>query len=173
MPEHTGICSLSFSTRQGISSKFRLSDAGWCGFWTLSRQYFFKKEKFDYELEVDNSVEKVDIKYELEFVIAGYKEFDQPYLNDVNKEFQKIGEIPDDTPISQKVMGWTGIQFNTINDTSNSKLSELLIQGYDMGIIKGVKLLNNSPEASKTVKNILNNFISLQEDSINSLKKFL
>ena len=91
----------------------------------------------------------------------------------VNKEFQKIGEIPDDTPISQKVMGWTGIQFNTMNDTSNSKLSELLIQGYDMGIIKGVKLLNNSPEASKTVKNILNNFISLQEDSINSLKKFL
>ena len=97
----------------------------------------------------------------------------QNTLNDVNKEFQKIGEIPDDTPISQKVMGWTGIQFNTMNDTSNSKLSELLIQGYDMGIIKGVKLLNNSPEASKTVKNILNNFISLQEDSINSLKKFL
>ena len=97
----------------------------------------------------------------------------QNTLNDVNKEFQKIGEIPDDTPISQKVMGWTGIQFNTMKDTSNSKLSELLIQGYDMGIIKGVKLLNNSPEASKTVKNILNNFISLQEDSINSLKKFL
>ena len=97
----------------------------------------------------------------------------QDTLNNVNKEFEKIGQIPDDTPMTQKVMGWTGIQFNTLNDTSNSKLSELLIQGYDMGIIKGVKLLNNSPEASQNVKNILNNFISLQENSIDELKKFL
>ncbi|MBR3882336.1 MAG: hypothetical protein IKJ36_03605 [Clostridia bacterium] len=97
----------------------------------------------------------------------------QNTLNTVNKEFEKVGSIPEDTPMSQKFMGWSGIQFNTLNDTSNSKLSELLIQGYDMGIIKGVKLLNNSPEASKNVKNILNDFISLQENSIDQLKKFL
>lgn len=94
-------------------------------------------------------------------------------LNKVNTEFEKIGEIPDDTPINQKIMGWTGIQMNTMNDTSNTKLSELLIQGYDMGIIKGTKLLNQSPEASQNVKNILNGFIQLQEDNINQLKKFL
>lgn len=94
-------------------------------------------------------------------------------LNKVNTEFEKIGEIPDDTPINQKIMGWTGIQMNTMTDTSNTKLSELLIQGYDMGIIKGTKLLNQSPEASQNVKNILNGFIQLQEDNINQLKKFL
>ena len=94
-------------------------------------------------------------------------------LNKVNTEFEKIGEIPDDTPMGQKVMGWTGIQMNTMTDTSNTKLSELLIQGYDMGIIKGTKLLNQSPEASQNVKNILNGFIQLQEDNINQLKKFL
>ncbi len=94
-------------------------------------------------------------------------------LNKVNNEFEKIGEIPDDTPINQKIMGWTGIQMNTMNDTSNTKLSELLIQGYDMGIIKGTKLLNQSPEASQNVKNILNGFIQLQENNINQLKKFL
>lgn len=94
-------------------------------------------------------------------------------LNKVNTEFEKIGEIPDDTPMGQKIMGWTGIQMNTMNDTSNTKLSELLIQGYDMGIIKGTKLLNQSPEASQNVKNILNGFIQLQEDNINQLKKFL
>jgi hypothetical protein len=62
---------------------------------------------------------------------------------------------------------------NTMNDTSNTKLSELLIQGYDMGVIKGTKLLNQSPEASQNVKNILNEFIQLQENNINRLKKFL
>ena len=94
-------------------------------------------------------------------------------LNKVNTEFEKIGEIPDDTPMNQKIMGWTGIQMNTMTDTSNTKLSELLIQGYDMGIIKGTKLLNQSPEASQNVKNILNGFIQLQENNINQLKKFL
>lgn len=101
-----------------------------------------------------------------------YTEY-QNTLNTVNNKFQQEGEIPDDTPINTKLMGWTGIQFNTLTDTSNSKLSELLIQGYDMGIIKGVKLLNQSPEASGDVKNILNGFITMQENCIDRLKKFL
>lgn len=91
----------------------------------------------------------------------------------VNQKFEEIGEIPDDTPIGQKMMGWTGIQFNTLKDKSNTSLSEILIQGYDMGVIKGVKLLNQSPEASKDVKDILNGFISFQENSAQRLKKFL
>lgn len=94
-------------------------------------------------------------------------------LNTINNEFKKIGEIPDDTPLDQKIVEWTGIKMNTLKDTSNSKLSEILIQGYDMGIIKGVKLLNQSTEASKNVKNILNDFIILQESNIERLKKFL
>ena len=97
----------------------------------------------------------------------------QTTLDKVNKKFSEIGEIPDDTPMSQKIMGWTGIKMNTMNDTSNSKLSEILIQGYDMGIIKGVKLLNQSPEATKSVKEILNGFIRLQENNIERLNKFL
>lgn len=101
-----------------------------------------------------------------------YNEY-QNTLNTVNNKFKEQGEIPDDVPMNTKLMGWTGIQFNTLNDTSNSKLSELLIQGYDMGIIKGVKLLNQSPEASQDVKNILNGFISMQENCIDRLKKFL
>ena len=97
----------------------------------------------------------------------------QNSVNDVNSKFEQSGEIPDDVPLNTKFMGWTGIQFNTMNDTSTSKLSEILIQGYDMGVIKGVKLLNENPNASKPVKDILNGFISLQENCIDRLKKFL
>lgn len=94
-------------------------------------------------------------------------------LDQVNQKFEEAGRIPDDTPMGQKVMGWTGIQLNTMNDKSNTNISEVLIQGYDMGIIKGVKLLNQNPQASKEVKDILNGFITLQENNINRLKKFL
>lgn len=106
---------------------------------------------------------------ELTYQYNKYKETEDR----VTQQFEKIGEIPDDTPMGQKIMGWTGIQFNTLNNKSNSQLSELLIQGYDMGIIKGTKLFNQSPEASKEVKDILNGFISFQENSIARLKKFL
>lgn len=108
-------------------------------------------------------------KDELTFQYNKYQETEDR----VNKKFEEIGEIPDDTPIGQKMMGWTGIQFNTLKDTSNTNLSEILIQGYDMGVIKGVKLFNQSPEASKDVKDILNGFISFQENSAQRLKKFL
>lgn len=108
-------------------------------------------------------------KDELAYQYNKYQETEER----VNQKFEQIGKIPDDTPMGTKIMGWSGIQFNTMNDKSNSQLSELLIQGYDMGIIKGIKLLNQSPEASTEVIDILNGFIAFQENSIDRLKKFL
>lgn len=79
----------------------------------------------------------------------------------------------EDTPTMQKAMSWMGIQLNTVNDTSNSKLSEFLIQGNDMGIIKGTKLLNNHSFLDSEIKNILSDFVRLQEKNIDDLKKYL
>lgn len=78
-----------------------------------------------------------------------------------------------DVPSMQKAMAWTGIQMNTMNDKSNSKLSELLIQGNDMGVIKGTKLLNESSFTTPEIENLLSDFIRLQEKNIDDLKKFL
>ena len=79
----------------------------------------------------------------------------------------------EDTPTMQKAMSWMGIQLNTVNDTSNSKLSELLIQGNDMGIIKGTKLFNKHSFLDSEIKNILSDFVRLQEKNIDDLKKYL
>ena len=78
-----------------------------------------------------------------------------------------------DVPSMQKAMAWTGIQMNTMNDKSNSKLSELLIQGNDMGVIKGTKLLNESSFTTPEIENLLSDFVRLQEKNIYDLKKFL
>ena len=78
-----------------------------------------------------------------------------------------------DVPSMQKAMAWTGIQMNTMNDKSNSKLSELLIQGNDMGVIKGTKLLNESSFTTPEIENLLSDFVRLQEKNINDLKNFL
>lgn len=104
-------------------------------------------------------------------------------LNQQHKEYKNIfdrtqellvenNQEIEDTPIMQKAMSWMGIQLNTVADTSNSKLSDLLIQGTNMGIIKGRKLLNNV-STSKEVRNILSDFVRLQEKNVEDLKKYL
>ena len=91
----------------------------------------------------------------------------------VNTEFDKYGEIPDETPVTDKMMAWFGTQMNTLTDQSNSKIAELMIQGGDMGIIKCQKLLNHNPKADEEVKHILNDFVTLQKNDIEQMKKFL
>ena len=105
-------------------------------------------------------------------------------LNNQHDEYQNIYDRTqellvqnhidmEDTPTVQKAMSWMGIQLNTANNTSNSKLSELLIQGNDMGVIKGTKLLNNHSFVDSEIKNILSDFVRLQEKNIDDLKKYL
>ena len=56
---------------------------------------------------------------------------------------------------------------------SDSKIAELLLQGTNMGIIEGRRLLNNNPSVDTEVKQILNDFVVMQEDSVETLKKYL
>ena len=105
-------------------------------------------------------------------------------LNTQHDEYQNIfdrtqellvknNEDIEDVPTMQKVMSWTGIQMNTMTDQSDSKLSELLLQGNDMGIVKGTKLLNSSQFQDPEIQNLLADFVRLQEKNIDDLKQFL
>ena len=80
---------------------------------------------------------------------------------------------PQETNAMNKMMTWYGVNMKTMNDKSNSKIAEMMLQGTNMGIIEGVKLLNQNPDADKNVKNILNEFIQFQENTVEQLKKYL
>ncbi len=94
-------------------------------------------------------------------------------LNDVNAELGKYEEFPKELNPAQKMMGWFDIQMSTLTDDSDSKIAEMLIKGTNMGIIEGAKLLNNNPETTPEIKNILTNFIQFQENNVERLKKYL
>ena len=113
---------------------------------------------------------------------------DDKFKNVLDTEYNKYQEIservndlysnyadkePHETNAMNKMMTWYGIQMKTMTDDTTSKLSELLMQGTNMGIIEGRRLLNQNPEAEKDVKNILNDFVVMQEDSVETLKKYL
>ena len=80
---------------------------------------------------------------------------------------------PHETNTMNKMMTWYGIQMKTITDSSTSKISELLMQGTNMGIIEGRRLINQNHNAADAVKSILNDFVAMQEDTIETLKKYL
>ena len=69
-------------------------------------------------------------------------------------------------------MTWYGIEMKTMMDDSSSKISELIIQGVNMGIIEGRKLLNNK-DINKEIKNLIDEYINVQEKELENLKKFL
>ena len=94
-------------------------------------------------------------------------------LNRVNAELQNFNDLPSELPPMQKVMGFMDIQMSTINDKSNSHIAEMLIKGTNMGIIEGVKLKNQNPDANQTTQKILDDFIQFQENTIEKLKKYL
>ena len=93
-------------------------------------------------------------------------------VNDVYSNYNTEKE-PHETNAMTKMMTWYGVQMKTMNDYSNYKLSELLIQGTNMGIIEGRKLLNNNENLPKEIDTILNDFVVMQEDSVETLKKYL
>ena len=94
-------------------------------------------------------------------------------LHKIDNAYSNYGEIPIDTNIKDKAFLWYGIQVNTIKNTSNSKLSEMLMQGTNMGIIEGRKLLNNNKDLDKNVDKLLNDFVKFQEETVETLKQYL
>lgn len=94
-------------------------------------------------------------------------------LKKVDSCFANYNVQPNDYSLGQKAMLWSSIQANTIKDTSNSKISELLMQGTNMGIIEGRRILNANDDLDTEVKKLLNDFVSYQEESVEKLKTFL
>lgn len=95
-------------------------------------------------------------------------------MDRVNKLYGNYGEIPEDKNVMNTIMGWTGVQMNTLSDKSPSHIAEMMIEGTTMGIIEGRKLMNNeATQASKDVRDLLNNFVTFQENNVEQLKKFL
>lgn len=123
---------------------------------------------------VSEKVHNEEFKHVLDDEYNKYKDISRRvnnlYANYSSKE-------PHETSPMTKMMTWYGIQMKTITDDTTSKLSELLMQGTNMGIIEGRRLINennsNPNEIAEDVKNILHDFVVMQEDSVETLKKYL
>lgn len=117
-----------------------------------------------------DKVEDSEFKKTLDLEYNKYKDISRRvnnlYSNYSDKE-------PHETNTMNKMMTWYGVEIKTMSDKSNSNISELLMNGTNMGIIEGRRLLNQNKQLAPDVEKILDDFVTMQEDSIEKLKTFL
>ena len=112
-----------------------------------------------------------DISFEvLEGEFDKYKEMHQR-IEKKYTEFSK--EDPTETSAMNKIMTAMMTEMKLMTDNSDSKIAELLMQGTNMGIIEGKKLLNHKEHLEKDVENILKEYIEMQENSVEIYKQYL
>lgn len=111
-----------------------------------------------------------------------FKKVLENFYNDyeeLHKQIEKIypnyntDDEPTETNAFTKAMTWSSVNMKTLTDTSNSKISEILLQGTNMGIIEGRKLLNHKTDLDENVSEILNSYVQMQEEEVEVLKQYL
>lgn len=111
-----------------------------------------------------------DLKEELKYQYDNYEEIakkiKKAYKNFSDKEPQK-------TNVMNQAMTYYGIEFNTKKDCTTSKLAELLVQGTNMGVIEGRRLLNQNKTTDDHINELIEEFVDMQEEAIENLKNFL
>ena len=102
------------------------------------------------------------------------KQYDE--YEDISKKIYKVypdaKKDPHETSKMNKVMTWYGIEMKTMMDDSTSKIAELLLQGTNMGIIEGRRLLNNK-DIDKDTNQLIEEYVDMQEKAVERLKEFL
>ncbi|MCI8778094.1 MAG: hypothetical protein HFI87_02990 [Bacilli bacterium] len=116
-----------------------------------------------------DKVEDEALKQELNNQYDKYQEISNK-ICDIYPEYKN--DTPHETNTMNKVMTWYGIEMKTLMDDSTSKIAELLLQGTNMGIIEGRKLLNHKETDSK-VHELVQEYVEMQEKAVEKLKHFL
>ena len=116
-----------------------------------------------------DKVEDDSLKKELEKEEKDYNAIKR----DIEEIYPKYNEgKPHETGVMTKAMTWSGIEMKTMADKSSSKITELLLQGVNMGIIEGRRILNEK-KINKEVNDLVSRYVTMQEKSVETLKKYL
>jgi len=116
-----------------------------------------------------DKVEEEGLKKELDIQYNKYKKIHDE-ICDLYPEYSD--NEPHDTSAMNKVRTWYGIEMKTLLDSTTSKLAELLMQGTNMGIIEGRRLLNHK-STDEAINNLVREYVEMQEAAVENLKKFL
>ena len=118
-------------------------------------------------------LEKVEDKKLVKLLEGQFKSYKKisNRIEEIYPKYDKEG-APHKVNTMEKMMTYWGIEMKTMKEETTSKIAELLIKGTNMGIIEGRRILNNK-KIDKSVHEIAEDFTTLGETYVESLKKYL
>ena len=117
-------------------------------------------------------MDKVEDDKLIEELIRQYSEYQKIHKKICKLYPEYSRDEPHETTVMNKAMTWYGIEMKTLMDKTSSKISELLLQGTNMGIIEGRRLLNHKG-TNKEVESLVKEYVDMQEEAVEKLKQFL
>lgn len=110
------------------------------------------------------------IKRTVEDILKKYEHF----LKETKKLLKEHKMKPKSVNMMAKTATKMGIKKNVKNDNSDSKISDIVIQGLVMGIVDISKRIDSfEKEANKDVVKLANQILEFQEKSVEQLKAYL
>lgn len=115
---------------------------------------------------IDNEAFKKRIEAQL-------KEYEQIH-EEAKKLLNRHGYDEKGIGALEKIMAYLMIDMKTLMDKSSSHITEMLIQGSNMGIIDAVKRINQyEKEAEKEVTALMKRLLKFEENNVERLKEAL
>lgn len=115
--------------------------------------------------KTDNKIKKV-----VEGELKGYEDF----LKKTKKIMKEYKFDIDKKSIVSKLGSTMGINMEFMKDNSDSRVADMLIQGFTMGVLSISKKIDNfSGDAKKDIINLAKDFRKFQQENVEMLKKYL
>ncbi|MBQ3021523.1 MAG: hypothetical protein IJD92_04810 [Bacilli bacterium] len=113
----------------------------------------------------DNKIKKI-----IEGEIKGYEN----YLKKVKEYIKENNYDVKSKPLISKVGAYFGINMEVMKDNSDSRIADMLIQGFTMGVLSVSKKIDSfKGDANKEVLKLAEEFKKFQQENIEFLKSFL
>ena len=140
-------------------------------FETLKEKYQDKINIYTYEVtenKTNNEIMK-SLKKELKDQCSEYQKL-QAKANEAMSEYNVT---PSKEKMMEQTMLWGSIQMNTLLDSSEQHIAEMMINGTTMGIIDMTKKLNELEQPKAKEKEIAEEFIENSQAYIDMWKNYL
>ena len=121
-----------------------------------------------------NLMPKVDgkeLRQELTAELNRYEELSK----EIAKEIYNGGEEPKEENILAKLGAKMGMAMNTMMDSTDSHIAQMMIEGATMGITENTKLIHEyeNKHCSERSLKLARETVSFMEDSVERMKKYL
>ena len=134
----------------------------------LQEVYKNVKMGSDSIINLIDQVEDSGLRSEMSRELGKYQRF----AADTTARLEERGLKPKELPMTAKLGAKMGMAFNTMLDTTTSHLSEMMINGANMGIVKLEKKLNHG-EYSASSRALAEEVVDFEKKTIDNLTSFL